>query len=266
MMGGNLTVVGTGYNVAGHVTAEARSRLVAARRVFYLMTDPASTSWLSTLNPAAESLHDCYRVGEPGLEACERMVERILAPVREGFDVCAAFYGHPAIFVPPGLESLRRARLEGHTASMLPAVSFEDCLYADLGVDPGVSGRAMYEATDFLVRPRRLDPTAALILLQVGAVGVTSFSEGDRPNRAALPFLQELLARWYPRDHTVAVYRITQLPVYQPEIDWLPLANLSEARLSVSSTLYVPPLARRPVDGEILASLGAGARPAEGGT
>ena len=46
-----------------------------------------------------ESLHDCYRVGEPGIEGCERMVERILGTVRQGRVTCAAFYGHPAIFV-----------------------------------------------------------------------------------------------------------------------------------------------------------------------
>lgn len=260
---GSLTVVGTGYNVAGQVTPEARAYIESADRLFFLMSDPATSAWLKSLNPAAESLHDCYRVGEPGLEACGRMVERILAAVREGSETCAAFYGHPAIYVPPGLESVRRARREGFPARLLPAVSFEDCLFADLGVDPGVSGRLMYEATDFLVRPRTFDPSAALVLLQVGAIGLVDFAPGDSPNRAGLRVLAETLARHYPATHQVAVYRNSQLPIFDPSIEWIALTSLHEAGLSVVSTLYVPPLPRRAVDPQILARLQemAGANP-----
>ena len=253
---GRLTVVGTGYNVAGQVTPEARSAIETADRVFYLMSDTATSGWLKTLHPRAESLHDSYRVGEPGIAASGRMVERILAAVRDGANVCAAFYGHPAICLVPGLESVRRARSEGYAAQLLPGISFEDCLFADLGVDPSTSGRLLYEATDFLLRPRHFDPAAALVLLQVGAIGVTDFRLGDEPNAAGLAVLAEVLSRHYPPAHRVALYRISQLPMFDPEIDWLPLADLpAPPRLSVVSTLFVPPLARRPIDGEILANL-----------
>jgi uncharacterized protein YabN with tetrapyrrole methylase and pyrophosphatase domain len=255
MAKGGLTVVGTGYNVAGQVTPEALSCLKAADRLFYLMSDPATSAWLKSLNSGAESLHDCYRVGEPGAEACERMVERILAAVREGLEVCAAFYGHPAICVPPGLASLRRAREEGFPASMLPGISFEDCLFADLGVDPGVHGRVLYEATDFLIRPRVLDPTAGLILIQVGAIGLVDFREEDTPNRAGLRLLASALCKHYPASHQVVLYRASQLPIFEPSITRTALADLPEATLSVLSTLYVPPRPRRPVDREMLMRL-----------
>ncbi|HEX6904879.1 MAG TPA: SAM-dependent methyltransferase [Thermoanaerobaculia bacterium] len=252
---GRLTVVGTGYNVAGQVTPETLSCLKGAERLFYLMSDPATTSWLKGLNPTAESLHDCYRVGEPGIEACGRMVERILAAVREGSEVCAAFYGHPAIYIPPGLESLRRARQEGFPARMLPAISFEDCLFADLGVDPGVHGRVLCEATSFLASPRGFDSTADLILIQVGAIGLANFQTGDWPNREGLRRLAGALGERYPESHRVALYRISQLPIFESSIDWVTVAELPDAPLSVFSTLYVPPLPRRPVDKEMLARL-----------
>jgi precorrin-3B methylase len=252
---GRLTVVGTGYSVAGQVTPETLSYLKTAERLFYLMSDPATSSWLKSLNAAAESLHDCYRVGEPGIEACERMVERILAAVRQGQEVCAAFYGHPAIFIPPGLESLRRARREGFPARMLPAISFEDCLFADLGVDPGTHGRVLYAATDFLRRPRVFDPTAALVLIQVGVIGYVDFQEGAPPNREGLRQLAQVLAGHYPGSHRVALYRISQLPIFEPSIEWVAMSELTEAPLTVTSTLYVPPLPRRPVDRERLARL-----------
>jgi uncharacterized protein YabN with tetrapyrrole methylase and pyrophosphatase domain len=254
---GSLTVVGTGYNVAGQVTPEARACMTTAARLFYLVSDPATSAWLQSINATAESLAHCYRAGEPGIEACERMVERILGAVREGHATCAAFYGHPAIYVPPGLASVRRAREEGFAARMLPAISFEDCLFADLGVDPGISGRLMYEATDFLIRPRTIDPSAALVLLQVGAIGLTDFAPGDTPNRAGLRLLAEVLGRHYPADHVVALYRTSQLPIFEPSIDRVPLAALAEAPLSVVSTLFVPPLPRRPIERQVLARLQA---------
>lgn len=254
-MSGSLIVVGTGYNVAGHVTPEARASIETADRFFYLVTDPVTSAWLKTLHATAEPLHDAYRAGEPGLEACERMVERVLAAVRAGHRTCVAFYGHPAICVPPGLESVRRARQEGFPARMLPAVSFEDCLFADLGLDPGVSGRVLYEATDFLIRPRTFDPTASLILLQVGVIGLVDFRPGDTPNRAGLRILGEVLLQHYPAEHPVVLYRASQLPIFAPGIDRVPLSKLDEAPLSVMSTLYVPAMPKRRIERGILARL-----------
>jgi hypothetical protein len=138
---------------------------------------------------------------------------------------------------------------------MLPAISFEDCLFADLGVDPGVSGRLMYEATDFLVRPRTVDSTAALVLLQVGAIGLTRFALGDTPHREGLRLLAEALQQHFPADHRVALYRMPQLPMFDPTIEWLPLAEIAAGSLSVVSTLFVPPLGRRAIDRSVLARL-----------
>lgn len=244
------------------MTPQTRYCIESADRCFFLVSDPATAAWLKTVNPRTESLADCYRAGEPGLEAVERMVARILDSVRAGHDTCAAFYGHPTIYVAPGLESVRRARLEGFSARVLPAISFEDCLIADLGIDPATSGRLMYEANDFLIRPRTFDTRAALVLLQVGAIGLTDFTLGDQPNRAGLRVLAEVLSRHYAPDHGVALYKISQLPIFDPQIDWMSLAELADAELSVESTLFVSPLPRRPVDPDILARLQQLAEPA----
>jgi uncharacterized protein YabN with tetrapyrrole methylase and pyrophosphatase domain len=251
----SLTVVGTGYNVAGQVTPEAEAAIRRAERCFYLVSEPATSAWIRSIQPRARSLHDCYRAGEPGLDAWDRMVDRILAEARQGKDTCAAFYGHPAIYVPPGLASVRQARREGIPARLLPGISFEDCLIADLGVDPAVAGRLMFEATDFLIRARVFDATASLVLLQVGAIGLTDFTPGDRPNHVGLAVLAEVLRRHYPTSHRVALYRIAQLPIFDPRIDWVPLSELADAPLSVTSTLYVPALPKRPLRGDVLARL-----------
>lgn len=237
-----LSVVGLGYNISGHVTPETRSVMAGADRLFYLVTDPAMAAWIRNLKPDATSLHDCYRAGEHGMDASNRMVERILGPIDGGLSVCAAFSGHPAIAMHTTHAAIRRTRERGLPAHMYPAVSFEDCLVADLGVDPGQLGRMMYEATDLVLHPRPLDVTCALVILQVGAIGERLWREGTAANRQGLRLLQETLERTYPGDHEVTLYRMAQLPVADPEIVRLPLGRLADGPVHVNSTLYVPRL------------------------
>ena len=253
---GRLTVVGTGYAVAGQVTPQTLSHLETADRLLYLANDPATGAWLRGLNPGAESLHDSYRVGEDGLAASTEMTERILAPVRAGVTVCAAFQGHPAVYLLPSHEALRQARAEGRRAEMLPAISIEDCLFAELGFDPAIGGRLLYEATDFVARPRRFETSSHLLLLQAGAVGVARFREGLEPERQGLRLLARQLERTYPGEHEVVLYERSQLPFAASRLDRLPLARLAEARISLITTLYLPPLPSPAPDPAMLRRLG----------
>jgi hypothetical protein len=41
-----------------------------------------------------------------------------------------------------------RSSTDGFDAVMLPGISAEDCLFADLGIDPGMIGCQSFEATD----------------------------------------------------------------------------------------------------------------------
>src|SRR5215510_1892109 len=131
---GSLIVVGTGYRLAGQITPESLAYIRQADRFFYL-TDSITAAWLKKTNPSAESLLDCYSVGKDRMHAYRKMIARMLSPVREGLTVCTAFYGHPGVVVYPAHEAIRLARKEGHRAKMLPGISAQDCLIADLGID-----------------------------------------------------------------------------------------------------------------------------------
>jgi Tetrapyrrole (Corrin/Porphyrin) Methylases len=100
----------------------------------------------------------------------------MLRHVRKGENVVGVFYGHPGVFVSPSHRTIALARDEGHVATMLPAISAEDCLFADLDVDPSSAGCVTYEATDLLLSHRSLLPSSHLILYQVGVVGITDFN------------------------------------------------------------------------------------------
>lgn len=256
MRPGNLTIVGTGFIAAGQTTLEALSYMRGASKLFFLVSDPVTTRWLRTLNSTAESLADAYASGRPRDQSYEQMVERMLAPVRRGKDVCAAFYGHPGVFVDPSHTAVARARAEGHRARMLPGISAEDCLFADLGLDPGENGCQSFEATDFLVHRRRYDPRSLLVLWQIGAIGVLTFRPGSLWSRKGLRVLVEELRRHYRADQEVVIYEAAPFPVCPPRIERVPLARLAKAQVTLASTLVVPPTREVRSDPDMLAKLG----------
>jgi uncharacterized protein YabN with tetrapyrrole methylase and pyrophosphatase domain len=236
---GRLSVVGTGIRAISQVTLEARDRIRAADVVLYVVADPVTERWIRAESGRAESLHGLYREGRSRHEAYEAMVDAILSAVRSGADVCAAFYGHPGVFALPGREAVRRARLEGFGAELLPGVSAEDCLFADLGVDPAERGCQSYEATDFLHRRPTVDTAVPLVLWQVGVVGERSHRE--RPKPVALADLAALLAGLYGPGHEVVLYEAATYFVTGPRVDRVPVAELDESAVSAMTTVLVPP-------------------------
>lgn len=254
---GTLIIVGTGIQWSGQTTLAARRAIEEADRVLYGVADPWTAKWVRGLNPHAQALP--YGRGDtPRRLAYLAMVEHILAPLREGLRVCAVFYGHPGVFTRASHEALQRARQEGFEARMLPGVSFLDCLYADLGVDPGREGCQVFEATDFLVRGRRFDVHSPLVLSQVGSIGHLGFFDASNTERIqrGLTVLVEELVRHYPGTHELILYEAALLPVEPPRMERVALAGLAAARVSDITTLYVPPVGPAPEDARMLARLG----------
>jgi uncharacterized protein YabN with tetrapyrrole methylase and pyrophosphatase domain len=235
-----LTVVGTGIQVGVHLTAEARAAIERADAVLYLLAEPVGRAWLERLKPGARSLDSLYETGRPRREIYAAIADEILLHVRRGLDVCVAFYGHPGLFVAPASDAIARAREEGFPARLLPGISAEDVLFADLGVDPAASGWQSYEATTFLVEERPVDPKAALVLWQVGVVGNELVASSPAPE--ALSRLVRRLLADYPPGHEVAVYEASPYPGLDPYVLRVPLGDLDADAVRGLSTLYVPPL------------------------
>ena len=239
---GSLAVVGAGIKLGLHLTQETRGRIQRADDVLYLLSEIAPTSWIHTLNPAARSMIDIYQPGRDQREVYEELVETALGCVRRGRDVCMVTYGNPAVFDDSCHEAVRRAREEGYEAEMLPAVSAIDCLFVDLGVDPGRYGLQLFEATDFLDSERTPDTAVPLVLWQISVIGTTRTT--DTVDREGLRRLAARLNDLYGEDHVVTVYEATPFPVGRPTIDQVPVAELPHAPVPGLSSLYVPPLGR----------------------
>ena len=238
---GSLIIVGTGIRTVGHLTMEAVAWIKQADKVLYVVGDPIAEAMLKELNPAgAESLTVLYAEGKQRIETYNQMIERTLDCIRAGMLTCMACYGHPGVFVYPSHESVRRARAEGFTARMLPGISAEDCLFADLGVDPGISGCQSYEATDFLVNGRVIDPTSSVVLWQIGVVGDATFKKFGY-DLSAMPLLVERLLSIYPASHPMYLYEAAVFHGCEPIIRQITAAELSLGGLSAGYTLYIPP-------------------------
>lgn len=118
----------------------------------------------------------------------------MLQAVRDGLKVVGIFYGHPGVFTLPSRRAIEIARSEGYSAQMLPGISAEDCLFADLLVDPSFAGAQSVEATDLLLKERPLLTTSHVIIWQVGCVGRSDFNFSGF-NASTLFFNMSYLAR-----------------------------------------------------------------------
>jgi hypothetical protein len=244
---GSLVVVGTGLAAVTHATLEVVEHIQRADRLFYLVTDKLTELWLKSLNPTATTLSDLYGEDIPRPRTYAGMTARVTSAVRHGHAVCVAFYGHPGVLVEASHDSIAVLRREGYRARMLPAVSADGCLYADLGVDPGICGSQSFEASDYLLYRRQSDPRSVLLLWQVGVLGVATASEGPC-RRERLAFLTKRLRRDYPAQHPVILYQAAQRPGRQPSIRSIELQMLPDADVRPMDMLYVPPLRQRRPD------------------
>lgn len=254
-----LTVVGTGIAIGEHLTPQARVAFEHADEALYLVGDPVAVAFLEQLNPRARSLHTLYGSGKPRLETYEEMVEEMLSPLRAGNSVCAAFYGHPTVFVYPGQEAIRRAREEGFRTFMLPGISSIDCLWCDLGIDPAAAGCQIYPATEFVLQRRIPDTAATLVLLQINVIAVDD--DREQTDWSRLPVLVEYLAAFYPADHEVIGYEAAPYPIMPPVVERVPLGSLMSASLRPGMTLVVPPANEGVADREMARRLGLQAGP-----
>lgn len=215
---GKLVVVGSGIKAVGQFTLEAQAHIQQADIVLYAAADPVTDMWLERQNPNCFDLYQYYANDRDRIITYVQMVERMLDEVRAGKHVCAVFYGHPGVFVTPSHNAIELARREGYEARMLPAVSAEDCLYADLGIDPSVPGLQIFEATDLLLRRRRIETTMNLMLWQVGCVGDLGFKfDGFENNNFQV--LVDYLEDVYGPDQELVNYVASMFSLAEPTMD-----------------------------------------------
>ena len=132
---GSLTAIGSGIKSVAHLTLEARAHVESADIVLICSADAVTDAYLRELNPNSEDLHVYYGIDVPRRETYQAMAGRMVEMVRRGMDVVVVFYGHPGVFVDPTFQAINQVREMGLPAVMLPGISAEDCMIADLEID-----------------------------------------------------------------------------------------------------------------------------------
>jgi len=232
---GKLVVVGSGIKAVGQFTLEAQSHIQQADIVLYAAADPVTDMWIEKQNPNSFDLYQYYANDKNRIVTYVQMVERMLDEVRADKYVCAVFYGHPGVFVTPSHNAIAIARREGYEAEMLPGISAEDCLYADLGVDPSIPGLQIFEATDLLLRQRRIDPSMNLIVFQVGCVGDVGFKFHGFENKN-FGMLVDYLENVYGPDHEVVNYVASMFTMAETTMATHRIGDLRDPKVAASIT------------------------------
>ncbi|OAX30902.1 hypothetical protein K503DRAFT_806585 [Rhizopogon vinicolor AM-OR11-026] len=137
---GTLTIAGSGIASIAHMTLETLSYIKESDKIFYLVCDPVAEAFIQ--DDATGDFFDLsvfYDKNKSRYDSYIQMCEVMLKSVRAGQDVLGVFYGHPGVFVSPSHRAIAVAREEGYKAKMLPGISAEDYMFADLEFDPSPS-------------------------------------------------------------------------------------------------------------------------------
>ncbi|KAJ7691795.1 hypothetical protein B0H17DRAFT_1200912 [Mycena rosella] len=193
-----------------------------------------------------------YDTNKEVYESYVQMSEVMLRDVRAGRNVLSIFHGHPGVFVPPSHRAIAIAREEGFPAKMLPGVSAEAYMFADLGFDPSINGCITQEATELLVRNKTLDPSIHNIV----CLGVDMMVFDN----SKFHLLVERLEKDFGLDHKIQHYIGAILPQSVTVKDTFAIRDLRKEEVlkqfTTTSTFYVPPRAPAPVDAKVLQALG----------
>jgi len=249
---GSLTIAGAGFKPS-HITPEAESAIRSAEKVFYLVPSRLLENWIRSHNASAESLAILFRPDISRSASYVKVARSMLDPAIKGICVTGVFYGHAGILMYPVHLALMEAKNRGIPAKMLPGISSADCLYAELGIDPGAGGCQSFDATDFLIHHRRFDPSATLLLWQVGGIGDVGHASASG---GGLELLSRRLIQVYPSSHEVFLFETAMEPAESSRIEKVALQHLSLNAPGLFSTLLVRPVVKATSSPEMRRRLG----------
>lgn len=252
---GRLVCIGTGISHVEQISMAAKTYLQRADVVFGVMPNSLADDWIQQNNPNYVNMQKYYGGGKSRHQTYFEMASAMLCEVRAGKDVCCALYGHPGVMANIAHLAIGLARKEGYAAKMEPGISAEDCLFADLGLDPCYHGCASYETTQLLFSKHTVDPGAVLILWQISLAAEYTLKNFST-TRDNLQITVDFLHQWYDLNHEVIIYEASFLVGQAPRIEKIPLKRLPEAKLNPESTLVILPNERAEYNNEMLEKFG----------
>ncbi len=246
----NIYVVGLGNVGTRQITKEVEEALRKSEHVFLLYYQKVMHDYIANeLGTPVTDLHQEYEEGLDRSKTYRKMADRVISAAVKATDpVTLALYGHPTIFVSPTRLIQEEAPGKGLRVKVLPGISSIDCIFAEIGFDPGTSGIQMYDATDFLIRRFTPDPAVPLFLWQVGALETGLYSaRASKPERFVR--LRDYLQKFYPDNHILYLLRTATYPFTHSEHRAFYLQDFEKQYQHVHPihTLYIPYVEDKPV-------------------
>jgi hypothetical protein len=245
----DLLIVGLGITSVRQHTREVEAAIRRAREVLHVSAGYGTHAYLQTLCAQVTDLGAAvYQPNLARLELFDRMSARVLEAALDYPPVVFAVHGHPLVYVYPSQQLLRASEILGLRTTVLPGISAFDSLCVDLRLDPGMQGLQMYEATELLLRQRPLQPDVPCFVWQVGAVESSLHTEATS-SPARFTRIKQYLLRFYPPWHVVTAVYSSVHPLLPSELLSFRLGDIEaqHSQLHAAFTLYIPPLAVRPV-------------------
>lgn len=253
-MKGSLVCVGTGMKLGAHISPICKSHIENADVVFSLVSSALTLEWIKQMHIDVRDLQPFYAEGKSRANTYREMIQLIVDEVQLGKKVVGAFYGHPGVFADVPHRAIKQIRSLGLEATMEPGISAEDCLIADLLIDPGLTGCIHYETSQFMFYQRQIDTAAHLVLWQVGTAGDQSLEKYITSGKYR-EVLVKKLTEHYPLSHQVILYEAAITPLHKKREHRLPLSELPKADVSQHTTLVIPPSTKMKKDTKILNEL-----------
>lgn len=249
-----LALVGSGIKSLSHFTTEFKAYTKKADKVLYLVNEPIVQEWITKNTKHPESLENIYFSNSNRLVSYAKITQKIIDELDKYDFVTVIIYGHPTVFAEPGLNAILQAEKLSIETIILPGISAENCLYADLKIDPGRFGCFHVEATEFLLFDKQIDPTAHLIIWQIGMIANMAPPEEITTSKY-INFLQERLLEIYPNEQESIIYEASLYPGLKPKINRFALKDLKLQNVNTLSTLYISPIKQNKINLEMLEKL-----------
>lgn len=247
MQQGSLVCVGTGMMVGAHLSPICQSHIEQADVVFVCVAEHYMEAWITSLNKNTVNLQTFYGEGKDRHDTYAQMTSAMLERVEKGEKVVGAFYGHPGVFAKVPHDAIAIAKSRGFDAYMLPGISAESCLYADLAIDPGALGCQHYEANQFLLYKREVDTAAYLVLWQVGVAGDFSSAVFTSSSLQRKKLTDKLLSIYQANDSAI-LYEAATLPIDEFRATTIAIGELHNHEINQHSTLVIPPVSKPVID------------------
>jgi len=132
-------------------------------------------------------------------------------------------------------------------------------MVADIGFDPGYCGLQTFEATDLLLRHRKICKDVHVVIWQVGCVGEIGYRRQGY-NNDHFSVLVEHLQGIYGVDYIITHYIGAQYAFIKPVVEKFKLSELllpgNQKKISGISTFYIPPAETFDVDLQLFDRIG----------